>query len=64
MYTVGYVIRSLTKAQRKRKSQVISKPRATNRSNHDSKSLFVTNPQSTSYSATNLDSELDIILSK
>ena len=44
MHTMEYVTRSLTKAQRKKESQVLLKPRVTNTSIHDLKSLFVTHP--------------------
>ena len=41
MYIVKYIIKSLTKAQRKRKNQIFLEFKVTNEFSHDSKSLFI-----------------------
>ena len=65
MHTVGYVTRSSTKAQRKGESQVPLEPRVTNGSDHGLESPLITHPRGTSqHSATNLDTELDIMPSQ
>lgn len=60
MHTMGYITRSLTKAQKKGKSQVSSKSKVTNKSDYNLKSPFVIHLRGTfQSSATNLNINID-----